>query len=110
MGNQQYRKAMGLPLRYSKESFKWCLDYKQMGKRCTTSTGSREWTKEEMMAYPDWDKTETDRIEARVAQETENVRLFSGRRGMGELWEMAQQDIDEQQALYSAKSRKKAVL
>ena len=93
---------MGLPLRYSKESFKWCLDYKQMGKRCTTSTGSREWTKEEMMAYLDWDKSETDRVEARVAQETENGRLFSGRRGMGELWEMAQQDIDEQQALYSA--------
>lgn len=65
MRNQQYRKAMRLPLRYSKESFKWCLDYKQMGKYCTTSTGSREWTKEEMMAYLDWDKAETDRIEAR---------------------------------------------
>jgi hypothetical protein len=53
--NQQYRKAIGLPLRYSKKSYEWCLDYKQMTKRCITSTGSREWTKEEMMAYLDWD-------------------------------------------------------
>ncbi|GKU08987.1 unnamed protein product, partial [Fusarium langsethiae] len=52
--NQQYRRAMRLPLRYDKQSYEWCLDYKQMSKRCTTSTSSREWTKEEMMAYLDW--------------------------------------------------------
>jgi hypothetical protein len=56
--NQQYRRAMGLPLRYDKQSYKWCLDYKQMSKRCITSTGSREWTKEEMMAYLDWSKAQ----------------------------------------------------
>ncbi|KAF6523203.1 hypothetical protein HZS61_014731 [Fusarium oxysporum f. sp. conglutinans] len=56
--NQQYRRAMGLPLRYDKQSYEWCLDYKQMSKRCITSTGSREWTKEEMMAYLDWTSAE----------------------------------------------------
>jgi hypothetical protein len=54
-----------------------------------------------MMVCLDWGKAETDRIEAKVARETENGRLFTSRRGMGELWEIAQQDIDEQ-ALYSA--------
>jgi hypothetical protein len=32
--NQQYRKAMGLPQRYDGVSYKWCLDWKQMGKQC----------------------------------------------------------------------------
>jgi hypothetical protein len=86
---------MGLPLGYPKASYSWCLDYKHMGKCCITSTGLREWTKEEMMAYLDWDKAEADRIEAQVAEETENGRLFTSRRGMGKLWEMAQRDIDE---------------
>lgn len=29
--NQQYQKTMGLPLRYSKAEYDWCLNYKQMG-------------------------------------------------------------------------------
>jgi hypothetical protein len=74
-----------------------------MGRCCAaTSTSLREWTKEEMMAYLDWGKAETDNIEAQVAHETENGQLFTCRRGMGELWEIAQRDIDEQEALYSA--------
>ncbi|RKK65642.1 hypothetical protein BFJ69_g16107 [Fusarium oxysporum] len=110
LGNRQYRKAMGLPLGYPKASYSWCLDYKQMGRYCKTSRGLREWTKEEMMAYLDWDKAETDRIEARVAEETENGRLFASRRGMGELWEMAQRDIDEQEALYSAAEQEESCI
>jgi hypothetical protein len=51
--NQEYRKAVGLPLRYSKASFSWCLEFTQMTKRYSTSTGVRDWTKEEMMAYLD---------------------------------------------------------
>lgn len=51
--NQQYRRAVGLPLRYDKSSYEWCLDYKQMSRYCITPTGTREWTKEEMMAYLD---------------------------------------------------------
>ena len=39
----------------------WCRDYKQMTEHCTTSTGSREWTKEEMIAYLDWNETEDKR-------------------------------------------------
>jgi hypothetical protein len=42
--NQQYRKATGLPQRYDKVSYKWCLDWKQMGKQCMMQEGSREWT------------------------------------------------------------------
>ncbi|KAJ0131219.1 hypothetical protein HZ326_25678 [Fusarium oxysporum f. sp. albedinis] len=77
--NQQYRRAMGLPLRYVKQSYEWCLDYKQMSKRCITSTGSREWTKEEMMAYLDWthwSKAEDERIEAQLVGAQKIVSLL----------------------------------
>jgi hypothetical protein len=40
-----------------------------MTKRCVTSTGSREWTKEEMMSYLDWSKTEDERVELHVTKE-----------------------------------------
>jgi hypothetical protein len=99
--NQQYRKAMGLPLRYSKADYDWCLDWKQMTKCCTMPIGSRKWTKEEMMAYLDWDKSENDRIDAQVADEIV-VQPFSSRRGPGEIWRACERDIEEQQALYSA--------
>jgi hypothetical protein len=91
--NQQYRKAMGLPQRYDKASYRWCLDRKQMSKRCRTSTVNIDWTKEEMMAYLDWNKAEDDRVEARVAAEMEQMP-FSSRRSMGEIWEAAARDIE----------------
>jgi hypothetical protein len=99
--NQQYRRALGLPLRYDKASYQWCLDWKQMGKLCTTPTGSRDWSKEEMMAYLDWSKAEDDRVEAQVAAEMES-NPFSSRRGMRDIWEAAENDGKEQQELYSA--------
>ncbi|KAM5528545.1 hypothetical protein FOXYSP1_19026 [Fusarium oxysporum f. sp. phaseoli] len=99
--NQQYRKAMGLPLRYSKADYDWCLNWNQMTKRCITPTGSREWTKEEMMAYLDWDKLENDRLDAQVADEIV-VRPFSSRRGPGEIWRACEKEVEEEQALYSA--------
>lgn len=101
--NQEYRKAMGLPLRYDKASYQWCLDWKQMGARCTLSPGSRDWTKEEMMAYLDWSKAEDDRVEAQVAAEMESNPFSVGRRGMREIWEAAAKDDREQQSLYSTK-------
>jgi hypothetical protein len=90
---------MGLPSRYGKKSYEWCLDYKQMTKHCRTSTGSREWTKEEMMAYLDWSEAEDKRIEAQVAREMEG-NLGRQRQGMGEVWRMVDRDIEEQEALY----------
>ena len=102
VSNDLYRKAVHLPRRFSKKSYEWCLDYKQMGKRCITPTGSRDWTKEEMMAYLDWDKAETDRIETQVAQETDNGRLLSGKRVIAELWKRAGRDMEEQEALWAA--------
>ncbi|KAG6997439.1 hypothetical protein FocnCong_v015147 [Fusarium oxysporum f. sp. conglutinans] len=103
--NQQYRRAMGLPLRYDKQSYEWCLDYKQMSKRCITSTGSREWTKEEMMAYLDWSKAEDERIEAQVAEEMGDNPLANRRRGVKEIWERIEADSREQEALHLASRR-----
>ena len=100
--NQQYRKAMGLPQRYNRVNFTWCLDWKQMGKQCIMQVGSRDWTKEEMMAYLDWSKAEEDRVEAQVAAEMEG-NPFSKRRGMREIWVAAAADCEAQEALYSGK-------
>ena len=92
---------MGLPLRYGKAEYNWCFDWKQMTKRCTLQRGSREWTKEEMMAYLDWDKSENDRLDAQVIGEIA-VQPFSSRRGPGEIWRACERDIKEKQAFYSA--------
>jgi hypothetical protein len=90
--NQQYRKAMGLPQRYNKTSYDWCLDYKQMGKRYTATRPSRDWTKEEVMAYLDWTKAEDERAESRVAKEMGDNPLSNQRRGMADVWKSAEQD------------------
>lgn len=60
--NQLYRKAQGLPMRYSKADFTWCLDYKQMGRL----NSSKAWTKKEMTAYLDWSRMEDEPVEARI--------------------------------------------
>ena len=99
--NQQYRKAMGLPQRYSKTDYQWCLDWKQMKKDCRIQGGSREWTKGEMMAYLDWSNAEDDRVEAEVAAEMERG-MFSSRRGMHDIWEAAARDTKAQEAFYSS--------
>ncbi|PWI63923.1 hypothetical protein PCL_03006 [Purpureocillium lilacinum] len=99
--NQQYRKAMALPQRYDKQSYEWCLDYKQMSALCVTSTGRRSWTKEEMMAYLDWSKAEDERVEAQVAEEMGDNPLANARRGVKETWQRIERDSREQEALYS---------
>ena len=76
-----------------------------MTKRCRTSTGSREWTKEEMMAYLDWSEAEDKRIETQVAAAVAAMGgnpFGSRRRGMDEIWRQAERDIEEQEALYAA--------
>ncbi|KAJ3455461.1 hypothetical protein MRS44_016943 [Fusarium solani] len=70
-------------------------DYKQMSKRCITSTGSREWTKEEMMAYLDWSKAEDERMEAQVAKEMGDNPLTNKRRGVKEIWKSVERDSKE---------------
>ncbi|KAL9566132.1 hypothetical protein ACKAV7_009750 [Fusarium commune] len=91
--NQQYRRAMGLPQRYSKAEYNWCLDYKQMGRRCRAGTNMREWTKEEMMSYLDWDKAEDERVEQNVRIEMAK-QPFSRRRGMQDIWDAAERDLE----------------
>jgi hypothetical protein len=76
-------------------------DYKQMSKRCITPTGSREWTREEMMAYLDWSKAEDERIEAHVAKEMGDNPLTNKRRGVKEIWKSVERDSKEQQALHT---------
>lgn len=102
--NQQYRKAVGLPQRYDKQSYEWCLDYKQMSKRCITATGSRGWTKEEMMVYLDWSKAEDERVEAIVAKELRDDPSVGKRRGIKDIWRSVEKDSKKQQALHSKPS------
>lgn len=97
--NQEYRRARGLPQRYNKADLAWCLDWKQMGKQCRTQPVFRDWTREEMMAYLDWDRREEDRVEAMVAAEMEG-NPSSRRTGMREIWEAAAADCEAQEALY----------
>ena len=92
---------MGLPLRYDKNSYEWCLDYKQMTKRYSTPIGLREWIKEEMMAYLDWSNAEDARIDAQIVADIS--LLGSRRRGMGAIWDMVSKDTEEQEAFYSRK-------
>lgn len=103
--NQQYRKTMGLPLRYSKEAYEYYLDYKRMGKQCAVRRPRRDWTKEEQIAYLDWEEKEDKRVEAQVtatmAEEAASGRSIR-RRGMQDYWDTAERDVAEQQALYEA--------
>jgi hypothetical protein len=101
--NQEYRKAMALPARYPEAKYKWCLDYKQMTKQCSTSSGIRDWTKEEMMAYLDWSKSEDDRIDGLVYREVRDNPFGTGRRGVDSIWKGVERDIEEQESLYSSR-------
>ncbi|KFG84026.1 hypothetical protein MANI_116202 [Metarhizium anisopliae] len=98
--NQQYRRAMGLPLRYDKQSYDWCLDYKQMNKKCSLPAGTRDWTKEEMMAYLDWSKAEDERVEAKVLEEIGSNPMGSTRRGVKDIWKGIEEDSRAQEAIY----------
>lgn len=63
-----------------------------MGQRCRSSRPTRDWTKKEMMAYIDWDFEETERIEAQVECGMGNNSKEASRRGMGEIWQQAEED------------------
>jgi hypothetical protein len=56
-----------------------------MGKYCYTDTGKRDWTKEEMMVYLDWDSKENERINAKAVEDLQKGRFDVGRRGVGEV-------------------------
>lgn len=100
--NQAYRRAMGLPQRYQKEMFMWCQDYKQMGEWCLLPHGGRrKWTKEEMMAYIDWDTAEAERTEVQVKLRIENDPNEATRRGMRGIWRQAREDEQAQERLFS---------
>jgi hypothetical protein len=100
--NQQYRRAMGFPLRYDRASYDWCLDYKQMKRQCVTSKGPRDWTREEMMAYLDWSSAEDNRIDAMVLAELGANPMETSRRGVEHIWKQIDEDSREQEAIYGA--------
>ena len=67
-----------------------------MGKRCTDEgTKSRDWTKEEMMAYIDFNDTEDRRVNEKVSREMA-AQPFSNKRGMRGIWDAAIEDSAEQ--------------
>jgi hypothetical protein len=53
----------------------------------------REWTKEEMMSYLDWDKAEDESVEQNVRIEMAK-QPFSRRRGMQDIWDAAERDLE----------------
>lgn len=71
-----------------------------MGKQCTVTRPGREWTKEEIMAYIDWDNVEDARVEQRVAEDIA-AEPISRRRGIKAIWGAARRDLEEQKALYA---------
>jgi hypothetical protein len=73
-----------------------------MGKRCRASTGFRDWTKEEIMAYLDWSESEDGRINDQVELEIKDKPLDTGRRGMASLWEQAGRIVAERDLLSGA--------
>jgi hypothetical protein len=75
-----------------------------MSKRCITTAGSREWTREEMMAYLDWSKAEDERVEAVVTKELRDSPSAGKRRGMKDIWRSVERDSKEQQELHSGAS------
>ena len=88
---------MKLPQRYSKADYEWCLDYKYMGKQCRIGIVTRPWTREEMMAYLDWNAAEEARIEKAVRKDID-INGFG--RGPGHYWAQAEKDAEEQSRLY----------
>ncbi|SCO77149.1 uncharacterized protein FRV6_01361 [Fusarium oxysporum] len=103
--NQQYRKAMKLPLRYSKAEYDWCLDYKEMGPQCRIGRSVRDWTKEEMMAYLDFDRAENERVDKQVEEELK-ARRFTTYRGPDHVWKAAARDHKDQQRVHKNQSRR----
>lgn len=97
--NQQYRKAMKLPQRYNKAEYDWCLGWKEMGRQCRIGRSLRDWTKEEMMSYLDFDKAETARVERNVEKELQ-AQPFTTYRGSDYVWKAAARDHEDQQRVY----------
>ena len=75
-----------------------------MRKRCETSTGVREWTQEEKLAYADWDLAEDKRIENEVVGRRQQKGLLN-RRGPGKLWDEVHQDDELQQSIWETQQR-----
>jgi hypothetical protein len=103
--NQQYRKAMKLPQRYTKAKYNWCLDYKEMGPQCRIGRSVRDWTKEEMMAYLDFDEAENERVNKQVEEELK-ARRFTTYRGPDHVWKAAARDHEDQQRVHRTRNRR----
>lgn len=72
--NQEYRRSSDMPLRYDRRCYEWCMSADGMRPLRITPRGTRNWTKEEMMAYLDWSQVCGGRIEERVLVEANTGR------------------------------------
>ena len=61
------------------------------------TNGTKQWTKEQLMSYLDWNKAEDARVERNI-QEEMAANPFSSRRGMQDIWDAAARDIEDQEA------------
>jgi hypothetical protein len=66
-----------------------------MGK-CNRRENNRLWTKEEMMAYLDWDTAENVRVDGIVREDIEANGARTSTRGPGYLWAQVDRDIEGQ--------------
>lgn len=69
-----------------------------MSRLCTTTTGIREWTKEEMMAYLDWTKGENSHSAEQAVAETARNKRRDERKA------------NEQNALHSAGRQEQSIV
>ena len=64
--------------------------------------GRREWTKEEMMAYLDWDREDTERVERLIEERVGSNGEDNGKRGIGDIWDDVDEDLLLQAQLHSS--------
>jgi hypothetical protein len=94
-----------LPTKYPKASYKWCLDWKSMGKVCWNGKVPRTWTREKMNAYLDWDEAEDARVEVLVKKDIEANGFRTEERGPDYLWKQAERGREEQKRLHEEQAR-----
>ncbi|KAF5245198.1 hypothetical protein FAUST_1853 [Fusarium austroamericanum] len=88
-----------------KAEYDWCLGWKEMGKQCRTGRSLRDWTKEEMMSYLDFDRAENERVDKQVEEELK-ARRFTTYRGPDHVWKAAARDHKDQQRVHENRNRR----
>ncbi|EXK76455.1 hypothetical protein FOQG_18806 [Fusarium oxysporum f. sp. raphani 54005] len=98
--DKAYRKARGLPTKYSKAAVKYALGHKEMGAQCILGIGQgrRDWTTEEIHAYTDFGEAENRLVEQAVERQLEQCYYLGD--GIQAAQEEAIRDGQAQQLYY----------